>query len=143
MSYLQQVGCTAGTPGSVCRLPWCLLGSTSGASVAFPEAIQSPRCESGRGGLQSMLRAPQSLGLRGTKQSCAKASDEMWLLAGGSCSCSSFERSWERRPKTTTGESVQMKGLVSVRVPSAVFSGSSVISCHFGIWAYWTSASMD
>jgi len=101
------------------------------------------RCESGQSELRSPSGAPQNLGLCGAEQICARASDETWPLADGSPSFLSFERSWERSPKTTAGESVQMKGLVSIRVSSAVFSGSSVISCHFGIWAYWTSANMD
>lgn len=104
---------------------------------------QSNSLELGRSRVRSISGAPQNRGLCGNEQSCAKASDGKWPLAGGGCSCSSFERSWERCPRTTTGESVQMKGLVSVRVPSALFSGFSVISRHFGIWACWTSMSMD
>lgn len=143
MSYLQQVGCTGWDTRRCLQAALVPAGQHLRGFSCISRSNPVSSLQVGGGGLQSMSRAPQSLGLRGSEQSCAKASDEMWLLAGGSCSCSSFERSWERRPKTTTGESVQMKGLVSVRVPSAVFSGSSVISCHFGIWAYWTSASMD
>lgn len=89
------------------------------------------------------MRAPQNAGLCVIELSCAKVSDETWTLVGKNYVSYSFERSCERLPKTTTGESVQMKDLVSVSVPSAVFAGSSVISCHFRIRTYWTSGSMD
>lgn len=133
--------CSAEVTDAVCAwcwgvltVPWCLLLSRLGASVAFPAAIHM---------LWSTVGAPQNLGLCVIEQGCAKVSDETWILAGKGCSSSSFERSWERLPKTTSGESVQMKDLVSLSVPSVVFSSSSVISCHFRIWAYWTSGSMD
>lgn len=94
----------------------------------------------GSGAHQELLKTWDSVALsRAVPEHLTKRG--LWLsgsVAFGVCGSSSFERSWERCPKTTTGESVQTKGLVSIKVPSAVFSGSSVISCHFRIWTFWT-----
>lgn len=116
-------------------VPRCLLLSSLGASIAFPAAIHMPSS-----GAQWGPPRPGAL--------ChwAELCQSVWWNTDLGWQELQFLLFWKKlgkAPQTTTAESVQIKDLVSLSVPSVVFSGSSVISCHFRIWAYWTSGSMD